>query len=60
MTTDKREYYRMIIGAWYLISGIEPFDEFCREQCLKLIGSYPADKEIITEVVKEVWHEKTH
>jgi len=50
----------MIIGAWYLISGIEPFDEFCREQCLKLIGSYPADKEIITEVVKEVWHEKTH
>lgn len=53
--TDKKEYYRMIIGAWYLISGIEPFEEFCKDQVIKLIGAYPADKEIIMEVVKEVW-----
>jgi hypothetical protein len=53
--TEKKEYYRTIIGQWVLLAGIEPFEEFCREQCAKLIGMYPADKEIIMEVYREVW-----
>jgi hypothetical protein len=53
--TDKKEYYRTLIGAWDCQSGDDSSEEYRKEQVVKLIGAYPSDKEIILEVVKEVW-----
>jgi len=48
------EDYRMIMGSWYLLSGITPFEEYCNEQIEILIKSNPQDAELIRRAASEV------
>ena len=52
---ERRESYRNIMNAWYILSGIEPFKEYCEKQINKLINSIPEDEIIIREEYRKVF-----
>ena len=52
---ERRESYRNIMNAWYILSGIEPFKAYCEEQILKLINAHPEDEAIIREEYGKVF-----